>query len=147
MNGERAAGQARRVNKLLREQVKRAPAIGVPSSPVSSEPAPATTVMQLTIDGREVPHATVIAAYRNAGHPVSRVQHAVLAMLRDVGEIRSVEAGVLAHGVRGYCSNWTVSAKAIGCCRYAATDGSAVMKRMAARGLVYNDRRGRWRAL
>lgn len=109
--------------------------------------------MQLTIDGREVPHSVVLAAQRSASLPrLTDVQHGVLAMVRDIGSIRSVQAGVIAHNVRRRCGHGvrdaTFTGRGIGCCPYAVVDGSAVLRRLEARGLVYRDpaKRGRWLA-
>lgn len=107
-------------------------------------------LMQLTIDGREVPHAVVALASGSARHPLTAGQREILELVRDRGCIRSVEAGVAIHRARNHCAfgarSGTFTGRGIGCCSYASADGLAAMKRLMHRGLVYRDesRRGYW---
>lgn len=87
---------------------------------------------QLNFEGDVVPVVNVPRRAHNA--PLSQGQRAILERLRTEGRIRSVEAGeILAEG-----RPWKL--------RYAATDGSDAMKRLAARGLAQRDpdKPGRW---
>lgn len=107
-------------------------------------------LMQLTIDGREVPHSVVALAARNPPRKLTPVQREILVVLRDRGYVRTVEAGVILHEMRAECGHGARShgftGRGIGCCPYAGPDGLAAMNRLMRRGLVYRDdaRPGRW---
>ena len=87
---------------------------------------------QLTIDGREVS----IAASRPPRFGPN--QREVLRAL-GFGTLTSTQAGTLVHSRRGHCG---FGARSIGtyngsgCCAYAATDGSAVLRTLLERGIV-----------
>lgn len=89
---------------------------------------------QLNFDGDLVPVVNVPRRAHRA--PLSSGQREILERVRSEGSIRSVEAGVILAAGR----SWKL--------RYAATDGSEAMKRLAARGLVQRDpaKAGRWLA-
>lgn len=106
--------------------------------------------LQLSIDGREVP-LEVIRARGKVRRRLTSAQAAIMRQLREVGEIRSFQAGMCVHEARGSCAGaggkwtgWTGKGKS--CCPYAATDGLMAMHRLAARGLAYRDPNelGRW---
>lgn len=103
-------------------------------------------LMQLTIDGREVPHEVVALLARQSPKRLTLVQRTLLDAVREKGAVRSVEAGVIVH--RHRTSACPTPTRGIGCCRYAGADGLAAMKRLMRRGLVYRDpdRVGRWLA-
>jgi hypothetical protein len=96
-------------------------------------------LMQLTVDGGEVPYA--VAAQPRRQKPLTPLQNDILALARMHGEVRSVEAGVLAHAHRGRCGFGSRSAPwrkhALACCGYTAVDGSMACRRLAKRGLLY----------
>lgn len=102
---------------------------------------------QLTIDGGEVEHP---APATRTG-PLSPVQVEILRHLGIHGWISSTSAGVMAHAHREERRGrsfvrhvQTYGLRGDGCCRYAASDGGDVMKRLAARGLVERYERGVW---
>ena len=113
------------------------------------------TAMQLTIEGEEV-------EYRRASRgtvPLGRAQKEVMRRL-GFGSLTSTQAGVIVHEERRFAlaalrrvpianiSEWAGCGHGArddeakseyggsGCCRYAATDGAAVMKRLYDRGFV-----------
>lgn len=96
---------------------------------------------QLNIEGGVEPYDEVAkraAAYRD----LSPAQKEILRVIRDDGEIRAVEAGVIIHTHRtqagtGRCGRHRT---ALACCQYAASDGLEALKRMAKRGLVRRKR-------
>lgn len=96
------------------------------------------TDMQLTLDGREVQHP----APTGTRPPIGQAQRDVLRHLGLFGSITSTQAGVIVHGLRGNCGSGTKDDAAqsqyagTGCCRYASTDGTEVMKRLKKRGYV-----------
>lgn len=105
------------------------------------------TAWQLTLDGREVEHPPPTF---HAG-PLSGVQKEIMRALAVRGWISSTAAGVIAHAHReerlhrsfiAHVQRWGL--RGDGCCRWAATDGGAVMKRLAERGLVERYERGVW---
>lgn len=108
------------------------------------------TALQITFDGREVPVPDTAAPRTTA--PLSELQRAVLAHIRDQGAITSTDAGVLVHVSRPAPKGPACAAlrRANGgrkaCCQYAAGDGLDVCKRLLARGLVRRTARGRWEA-
>lgn len=91
---------------------------------------------QLTLDGREEP-----IGRRMTRPALSGVQRQILRSLAN-RELTSTEAGriVLPHRDPpcGRCGQ--------GRCGFTSTDGSDVLKRLAARGLVRRIAAGRWRA-
>lgn len=97
------------------------------------------TDMQLTMDGREVRHPAP------TGPHLGSAQREVLRHLGLFGSITSTQAGVIVHEQRtarqGY-SGCGHGAKdhgtytGLGCCRYAVSDGTEVMKRLRDRGFV-----------
>lgn len=96
---------------------------------------------QLTLDGREVLLDTV--GRLPAPQRLGVRQRDVMRALGLRGSIRAVQAGTIAHRGRGHCGfgNRDVSAtgsgyEGEGCCRYASTDGSAILKSLAQYGLV-----------
>lgn len=88
---------------------------------------------------------------------LSRSQELVVRwMATHAGEIRSTRAGVIAHtqrrpdGCKGAtassaASRWTPGGRSHACCPWAATDGWALLRRLAERGIVEKVERGRWR--
>lgn len=94
------------------------------------------TMRQLTFDGREVPlQATRVR--------LGLRQKAVMRQLGLHGSITSTGAGVIVHGERGRCgfgardvSSTGHEYAGAGCCRYAGTDGSALMLSLERLGLV-----------
>lgn len=99
--------------------------------------------MQLDLYGNEVALAIATRVPRS----LSDSQRAILRQVRAKGYIRSVEAGMIIHACRtgGRCANGPLRrSNAIGCCRYAASDGGAACKRMAERGLLAKLDRGLW---
>lgn len=105
------------------------------------------TAFQLTIDGREVEHP----APRSHAGPLSPVQVEILRRMATHGWISSTNAGVIAHAHREERKGRDFvrhvqlhGLRGDGCCRWAASDGGDVMKRLAARGLVERYERGVW---
>lgn len=95
-------------------------------------------LVQLTIDGGEVPYAYASATRRQ--RPLTPLQADILALARMQGQVRSVEAGKLVHVHRGRCSRVVPTRKgAIGCCQYGAIDGSMACRRLMNRGLLHRD--------
>lgn len=89
---------------------------------------------QLTIDGAEVPLAAVPVAARLRSPKLTPTQRGVLEHLRAEGSIRPVDAGRILYHNQGQEFRD----------RYASADGSEVLRRMALRGLVHREGRGRW---
>ena len=99
------------------------------------------TVTQLTLDGREVQHP----APTGVRPPLGAAQREVLRHLGLFGSITSTQAGVIVHEQRrarqgyGGCgtgAKWRSEYTGAGCCPYASTDGTEVMKRLKKRGYV-----------
>jgi len=100
-----------------------------------------TADMQLTLDGREVQHP----APGTTRPPLGAAQREVMRHLGLFGSITSTQAGVIVHEQRtarnGYRS-CGIGAKTdsdyngAGCCPYAVSDGTEVMKRLRKRGYV-----------
>lgn len=95
------------------------------------------TELQLTIDGREVP----IEASMSRWHP-THAQGALLALARRPEGVTALQAGIVLHTRRkslgtGSCGIGARTGRNTrGCCPYAASDGSAALKRLVARGVV-----------
>ena len=89
------------------------------------------TALQLTLDGGEVPVSRTVAR-------LGANQRAVLRKM-VFGSMTSTQAGVIIHERRGHCG---FGAKdrgeytGAGCCRYAVSDGSAVLVGLRERGFV-----------
>ena len=67
--------------------------------------------------------------------PLPRTYLEVMRHIRRVGHIRPVEAGLILYADRdAHESRY----------RYASADGSELLRRMAKRGLVHWEARGRW---
>lgn len=98
---------------------------------------------QLALDGSEVSPEAVNRTMPNRG-AFSHAQRAILRVIDEQGSIRSVEAGVIVHAHRNRrCGYSPPSATGdrykgggVSCCAFAATDGSAAMKRLRERGAV-----------
>lgn len=108
-------------------------------------------LMQLTIDGREVPHEVVALQARQPPRKLTVVQRAILDTLREAGSIRTVEAGVIVHRYRNSSCGFGArsggfTGRGIGCCPYAGPDGLSALNRLRRRGLVFRDENqtGRW---
>lgn len=100
-----------------------------------------TGLTQLTIDGREVPYPIP------RPRPLSAAQRDIMRWARANGSIRSSEAGVAVHvhrAERGYYCGRPYKMKELGCCEWAASDGYAACRRLAARGLLRRVHRGLW---
>lgn len=107
---------------------------------------------QLRLDGGEVPSAQARATSSRA-IGLSTAQQGILEVIRRQGYIRPVEAGVIVHRLRNdSCSRKANEPSATGdrykgggkgCCAFASTDGSAALKRLAARGLVKREQGGK----
>jgi hypothetical protein len=101
---------------------------------LAAEEDDVTVAMQLTIDGGEV-------EYRHASSraPLGPAQREVMRLL-GFGSLTSTQAGSIVHGLRGSCGFGAKDTgreyRGAGCCRYAVTDGSAVMRRLYDRGFV-----------
>lgn len=102
---------------------------------------------QLRIDGGEVPveHARKQSQGGRGGGVLSYAQREILAVIREKGSIRGVEAGVIVHAHRSPPCMGTRRASATddrykgggaGCCAFASTDGAAALKRLRERGMV-----------
>jgi hypothetical protein len=92
-----------------------------------------TTAVQLTIDGGEVPVS------HGRGRVLGRNQREVLRRLALFSHMTSTQAGRVVHEMRGHCgfgARSTVGYAGLGCCEYASTDGSEVMRGLQERGLV-----------
>jgi hypothetical protein len=95
---------------------------------------------QLTVDGREVP-------LLRDGRIATRLrlgpnQREVMRRLGLHGSIRAVQAGQIIHQGRGHCGFGAKSRGGgyggAGCCAYASTDGSALLRTLEKQGLVQN---------
>lgn len=95
---------------------------------------------QLALDGRETPLPLSLTRALN------ETQRELLVLLRDLGELRSAQAGTIVH-LRRERPCLRPPAGKLGCCRHAASDGAAAMKRLEARRLVEHVGRGCWRPL
>lgn len=103
---------------------------------------------QLRIDGGEVPveHARKQSQGGRGGGSLSYAQREILAVIREKGSIRGVEAGVIVHAHRSPpCMGQRKPPSATGdryrgggagCCAFASTDGAAALKRLRERGMV-----------
>jgi len=101
-----------------------------------------TVPTQLTLDGREVRHPAP------TGPHLGSAQREILRHLGLFGSITSTQAGTIVHeqrrARRGYSGcgfgvkddNAHSSYGGSGCCRYAVSDGTDVMKRLRERGFV-----------
>ena len=89
-----------------------------------------TVPRQLSIDGTEVP----VERAWIARAPQTPTQIEILRFLREHGHISPTEAGLILYDVQE--TPWRA--------RYASSDGSEVLRRMALRGLVHKEARGRW---
>lgn len=98
------------------------------------------TMTQLTIDGREVELDAVGRLPRTMR--LGPRQRAVMRELGLHGSIRPIQAGRVIHSERGACGSGVrdYEAKSAyggeGCCRYASSDGSIMLKTLAGYGLV-----------
>lgn len=97
---------------------------------------------QLTLDGREVD-------LTKAPRPLNESQREILRVARSAGAIRPVNAGRIVHAHRalryvGLHADRRSSARQLGCCRFAASDGWDALERLRKRGLVRNPSRGLW---
>lgn len=104
--------------------------------------------MQTTIDGR------LELAGRDGYGYTPRQSAVVRWMLEHGGEIRSTQAGVVSHRFRekgcttaasASADRWTPGARSAACCTFACRDGSALMRRLADRRVVYRSGPGVWR--
>lgn len=94
---------------------------------------------QLAFDGREVSIPASMASW----HPTA-AQRLVLSLARRPEGVTTLQAGVALHTRRkslGTGGCWSgprpyVSKRGKGCCRLAASDGYACLKRLWARGVV-----------
>jgi hypothetical protein len=92
--------------------------------------------LQLTLDGREVPHEDVLAAMRSGP---SELQREALRRIDRDGFTTASAVGRMVHAARGHCAHRAAyPAAAVGeaCCEYGPSDGSAVLKALRKRGLV-----------
>jgi hypothetical protein len=97
---------------------------------------------QLTIDGREI---VLLPDGRLPGmmHLGPR-QREVMRHLGLRSSIRAVQAGVIIHSQRGHCGHGVrdemkrSAYRGEGCCRYASTDGSQLLKALEKAQLVEN---------
>lgn len=88
-------------------------------------------IEQLRLDGSAVPYDD---AHRRPD--TSPAQMVVIREVLRAGTIRPVQAGTLLHALRpGGCSRRTPPTREA-CCRYAATDGSAMLMRMEKQGML-----------
>jgi len=92
-----------------------------------------STAVQMTLDGGEVP----------VSHTRVRLgpnQRQVLRKLALVSHMTSTDAGVIVHEQRGWhgfgAKDTGRPYVGAGCCRYASTDGSALMRSLRERGFV-----------
>lgn len=95
---------------------------------------------QLTVDGREIPLLPDgrIATRLRLGPN----QREVMRRLGLHGSIRAVQAGRIIHQGRGHCGcgrkDRAGRYHGEGCCAYASTDGSDLLRRLEKAGLVQN---------
>lgn len=84
--------------------------------------------LQLTLDGREVPHQDVVRATRAPGFTAA--QQEILRTIRLQGFVTSTEAGRIMHACRDRhrCTDW--------CRGFHASDGRDAMVRLRDRGMV-----------
>lgn len=105
-------------------------------------------VKQLTIYGLEEDHPPK----QDRRRPLGEIGAAVLLELLKRGALRAVEAGVVAHRVRGACPaagaryNGWLGKRSRACCPYASSDGYAVLARLEARQLAERLPGGCWQA-
>ena len=96
--------------------------------------------MQLGLDGTEVPHPP------RRPHALTERQRELLAYIRSHDAVRPLDIGVLMHvGRPDPCLSCALGADAH--CEHASSDGVDALHRLARRGLVYRERRGRWLAV
>ena len=77
---------------------------------------------------------------------MSDAQRDILRWARLQGTIRPVQAGTIIHGYRpNHAKDWHRFYSGIGCCPYAASDGSAGLKRLIARGFIVKAAPGDYR--
>jgi hypothetical protein len=100
---------------------------------------------QLTIDGREEAHPPRLAG-------LTERQREVLRFIRGRSEVRPIEVGLVLHAGRERPCRQAQQApghspRSGACCAYTSSDGSAALRRLAARGLVERVAHGRWRAI
>jgi hypothetical protein len=89
----------------------------------------------------------VPVAYAVRGPRLSVAQREVLRHLAFNEAIRAVTAGTILHGFRNDGRGCGGTGGKSGCCRWASTDGSAMLRRMRDRGLIRKLRRGHWRRI
>ena len=105
---------------------------------------------QLGLDGGETPHEQVVKVSRPKP-ALNGAQRAILRVIEAEGTIRPVEAGVIVHAHRDQPCRLAGAAGAdrykgggVACCAYASSDGVEALKRLAKRGLVERQGKGRY---
>lgn len=88
---------------------------------------------QLGLDGRATPYPL------RRPRPLSDRQREVLRFMQTNGDVRPVQIGMLMHAGR--------STTRLHLDRYASSDGSDALRRLAKRGLVERVHRGVWRVI
>lgn len=91
----------------------------------------------MTLDGGEEPGGPPLPRRRT--QPLTPAQVDVMRQIRKVGHIRPVEAGLILYA---HTEESPEAAEARS--RYASSDGSEMLRRMAKRGLVHRAAPGRW---
>lgn len=93
------------------------------------------TAMQMTLDGTEVPHVSLVARSN-----LTDAQREILRVMATRCWITSTEAGIV---VQAHARDQT-EVHRLARRKYAATDGLAAMYRLARRGLVVRVEPGAW---
>lgn len=88
---------------------------------------------QLSFDGTEISASAVLPA-RTSSPELTPTQRGVLEHLRAEGSITPKDAGLILYANQG--TPWRAP--------YASSDGFEVLRRLALRGLVHKEGRGRW---
>lgn len=106
--------------------------------PVPESPSEKPVWLQQTLDGQEIKHPAPTRTH------IGPHEREVLRAL-GFGSLSSTQAGTICHDVRGHCGyrvpygEWNVRGSRYmggGCCPYAVSEGTEVMKRLKRRGFV-----------
>ena len=96
---------------------------------------------QLGLDGSESTHPV------RKVRPLSARQRELVAYMRQHGDVSPTDVGVLMHQGRERPCVIRLDFRRgrTSCCKFASSDGSDALRRLARRGIVERVKRGRWR--